>query len=217
MDAMHRSGYGVLKQTGKIKDLEEWYSPTGLFVVHGFGWGRKILPPDDDTTRIPRIALVHRYCWAPRLSSFPDAPKEHCVTSPALEKELKGYDIAVFGDNHIGFHAEVGRRTTIVNCGGIIRRKSDEIDRGPFVSILFDDGTAVKHYLDTSIDKFHIVDPERTQVEVDVKAFIDSLNKLGEHGMDFKEAVKNHLRTSGCSAAVRQILLTALEAEEQNT
>lgn len=212
LEDMHRSGYGVLVEAKKIRDISGTSTGNmGGFTVHGFGWGQPILPAAK--SNMVRIALVHRYCWSSHFGDYPGAPQEHRLGSKILEKELKSYDFAVFGDNHAGFHAQCGD-TIVVNCGGFILRKADEINRHPFLSVLFDNGTCEKWKLDTSEDRFHDVPEDKEELAVDVKAFIETLSKLGEHGLDFREAVKNHLRGEDVSPAAKQIILEALEAHE---
>ena len=217
---MHRSGYGVLKRAGKITDLSQCTSggnhqcyvhKDGDFVARGFGWDQDIESPVYESLKMPQtlhIALIHKYCWMEG-KSYPDAPADANVN--AFRKQLKGYDVAVFGDNHKRFMTEVGK-CTVVNCGGFIRRKSDEIGRKPSMGLLHSDGTVTWKRLDTSQDLFHEGEDKRDEVAVDMKDFIDELFKLGEQGLDFVEAVKNHLRDDDIKPEVKQIILKSLEA-----
>ena len=192
-------------QAGKIRDIQA--IPLYPFcAVSGFGWGQSILP-----MAIPwKLSLVisHRYCWTEG-KSYPDAPESGNVR--ALRKQLKGYDVALFGDNHQAFIDIGGNGCTIINCGGFIRRKSDEIDREPCVGLLFEDGSVKLHKLDTGIDKFHTDAKQREETAVDVQQFISELEELGEHGLNFREVVKRHLDgASDLSEGARQIIREAL-------
>jgi predicted phosphodiesterase len=206
MDQKHRSGYGVLVQAGKIVDLSActFWNDTD-FQVQGFGWDVSIAPPIPSDSI--RIAAIHRYCWT-KGHKYPDAPESANVSN--LEKELQGYDIAVVGDNHKGFLSRSGK-CIVCNVGGFIRRKSDEIDYAPSVGVIYSDGSVVRKPLDTSIDKFHDIEEQREEVPLNLKEFIDKLEGLGEHGLNFREAVENHLRTEDISPATKQIILKALE------
>lgn len=210
MDQKHRSGYGVLAEAHKIVDLseEEWLIPSGMaFVAYGFGWGQEILPPSNESKGIPHIAVIHRYCWA-KGCSFPGATEDTNVN--AYTKELQGYDVAVFGDNHKGFLANRHSKPKIVNCGTFIRRKADEIMCEPAVMLIYDDGSVKTVYLKTDRDQFHDNAKEREKEDIDLRSFMQNLEELGEQGMDFREAVKRYLDTNEVKPNVRKIILTAL-------
>jgi len=100
MDLMHRSGYGVLVQAGKIIDISggEPYK-TKEFVVIGFGWNEDIPPLKKRINNTPHIALIHKYIYLNKETSFPGAPEENHYSN--LEKILRTYDSVVIGDNHI--------------------------------------------------------------------------------------------------------------------
>jgi len=217
VDQIHRSGYGVLKQVGKIVDINEEYSPNRgtkwVFIISGFGWGREIKsPPKVDEvyteSNFPQIALIHRYCWT-EFHSYPGAPEDSNLSKFA--KSLKGYDVAIFGDNHKGFLSELKSGTTVLNVGGFIRRKSDEVGYNPSVGIIYSDGTVKRRKLDTSADVFHEEIAGREEVPLNMKEFIDGLEGLGEHGLNFREAVENHLRDEELTPAVKQIIRSCLE------
>lgn len=209
IDQIHRCGYGVLKQVGKISDASSdgpW--DTDAMIVYGCGWGQEIEPLIGDVKddRV-EILLVHRYVWTDD-RRYPDAPKEMHVA--ALQKILKGYDVAVTGDNHKGFISQA-LKCNVLNVGGFIRRKSDEIDYNPCVGVIFDDGTVKRKKLDTSIDVFHDTPKGKEETPLNMKAFLDGLESLGEHGLNFREAVENHLRTEEIDQETKEIILRALE------
>lgn len=208
IDQVHRSGYGVLKTVGHIEDL----STTGpgdndYWIAYGFGWGQEIKPLLGGSDNRLQIALIHRYCWTED-KKYPDAPDESNIA--AFKKQLKGYNVAIFGDNHKSFITEVGG-CVVLNVGGFIRRKSDEIDYQPSVGIIYDDGTVKRKKLDTTIDIFHDSPEDRKEIPLDMKAFIDGLESLGEHGLNFREAVENHLRTEEIDQETKELILKSLE------
>lgn len=100
---------------------------------------------------------------------------------------------------------------SIFNGGTFIRRKSDERLHKPCVGIIYSDGTVKRHLLDTSVDKFHEDVEDHPETAIDMKAFIDGLEKLGEQGVDFREAVKQHLAKEDLSKETKQIILSAIE------
>lgn len=207
IDLMDRSGYGVLKSVGKIIDLSRGgsYSERG-FTAYGFGWNEPIKPPKADRRGV-QLAVVHRYCWK-KDCSYPGAPEEANVSN--LAAQLKGYDAAVIGDNHKGFLITTKQGTSLLNSGGFIRRKSDEMDYRPGYGILYSDGSIERAYLRTD-DKFHPKDKVREEVPFDMSSFVERLGELGDSGMDFRVAVEEHLKSSELDDKTKEIILTAME------
>jgi DNA repair exonuclease SbcCD nuclease subunit len=209
IEDVHRSGYGVLSETEHIKDLcSAPYLTEWDMTLRGFGWGQKIKPPATHSSNFPiKIAVIHRYVWADD-AKYPDAPEDANIHHlPGIAD----YDVVITGDNHKSFSARKGR-CNVFNPGTFIRRKSDEIDHEPCVGVIYSDGTVKRKKLDTSLDKFHSDAEHREEVALDMKRFIDGLEKLGEHGLDFREAVKNHLRKDDVKPETRKMILQALEA-----
>ncbi len=216
---MHRSGYGVLAEAGKIRDMASWpfdlskadqtIKEKSVF-VYGFGWSRDIVSPKPHSGL--HIALIHRYCWADKVHAYPDAPDTAHVS--AFKQSLKGYDVAVFGDCHNEWIAGCGK-CTVVNTGTLIRRKSDEIMHTPRIAKIFSDGLVKLVSLDYSRDEFHFNAKarEQSEVPVDMKRFIEELEGLGEHGLNFREVVKRHLESGDVSAGAAKIIREALEAQ----
>lgn len=211
INQMHRSGYGILKEAGVIIDASDKWHCNIDFDVFGFPWGSELRPSprkEDMNTKI-NVALVHRYAWAHDDTKYPDAPVDGHIT--ALVKQLKNFDVVVFGDNHIGFTVNVGN-TTVFNCGGFMRRKSDQGDYTPRVGLLYKDGFVGTHYLDISNDR--CIEPEtsvKDEIAVNMRGFIRSLEQLGEQGINFKETVRRHLTSDQVDPSVRSIVLEALE------
>src|SRR5580765_2947060 len=105
MDQIHRSGYGVLVQAKKIKDIAGQILKAAKIHIYGFGWNQDItLPKYIPGNGLLNIALIHHYCWAIG-HQYPGAPEDSHLN--AFMKQLKGYDVAVFGDNHKSFLQEL--------------------------------------------------------------------------------------------------------------
>jgi hypothetical protein len=124
--------------------------------VTGFPFGVNIHPPPPKRPNLVEVAIVHDYCWSTG-HEFPGAPQDKHVD--AWIEKLKGYDIAVFGDNHRGFYYEgppFGPK--IFNGGTFIRRRSDEINYKPMIGCIYNDGTIQPLYLNVRDDKFQEVD-----------------------------------------------------------
>lgn len=210
MDHKHRSGYGVLVEAGRIRDISEggYVVLKGKVALHGFGWNEAIKKPHGHfATHNVNVAIVHRYVWYGK-HRYPEASEADEVTT--VRQQLKGYDAGVFGDNHKGFLCAVGT-TQILNCGGFIRRKSDEIGYLPCVGILNSDGSIVRYQLDTKIDKFHNQAREKKESSLDISKFVDQLESLGEEGMNFRELVEQHLRTATVNENVKQLVIQSIQ------
>lgn len=205
LDQMYRSAYGVLHIAGKIIDVAGTIICEDDVTITGFGWGDELHPKEGDFDGL-HIALVHKYCWM-KDHKYPGAP-EDCKLS-IHRKSLRGYDAIAFGDNHKGFLA----KGNIINCGGFIRRKSDEIDYRPAIGILYSDGSIEREFLDTSIDKFHEKEELAKGSTFDLKEFIDGLESLGEQDLNFREAVENHLRSEEVDDEVKSIILKSMEEQ----
>jgi len=81
----------------------------------------------------------------------------------------------------------------------------------PRVGILYSDGTIKCKFLDTSEDKFHETEADRPEVEFNMSDFLVGLEELGEHGLNFREAVENHLRTEDICERTKGIILSSLD------
>lgn len=210
MDQVHRSGYGVLVKAKKIRDISGQVTGNlGGFQVHGFGWGQPLTNSSNREgieKKLHQVALIHQYCWVSD-RCYPGAPQEAHISS--FKKQLEGFDVAVFGDNHIGFTAML-KRCNVLNTGGFIRRKSDEIGRTPSIGIIYEDGTVQLKKLDASIDEFQNKPEDRPEVPLDLKSFMEGLEGLGEHGLNFIEAVENHLRREDVDPQTKKIILEVI-------
>lgn len=207
IDLMDRCGYGVLRQTGKIQDISNRIIQEKGMRIYGFGWGQSIKSPKRDPGSYVQVALAHQYVWQAG-SSYPGAPDSSHVSK--LARSLEHFHVGVFGDNHKGFTAKLAGKVVVHNCGGFIRRKTDEMDYEPSMGILYGDGTVKRVRFDTSIDRFHAIPEDKKSAPLNMKAFLDGLEGLGEHGLNFQEAVENYLKTENVDPKVKEIILSAI-------
>jgi hypothetical protein len=173
--------------------------------LHGFPWGFELKPLDKPNPMILEVAVVHAYCWRPG-KSYPGADIEKGARARSLQ--LSGYNLAVFGDNHIPFKAP-----GIFNCGGFQRRKADEKDHRPSIGLLHTDGTVTRYYLDCSKDKL-LFDLGGICKPVDVDDFMRELSELGDAAIDFADAVRRHLADKNVRPAVKDIILRSLGGKD---
>jgi DNA repair exonuclease SbcCD nuclease subunit len=211
---MHRSAYGTLVAAKAIRNVEHKKpiviaSPGGRIEVHGFPWGAELTPvtPTKDVTK---IAMVHRYVCT-KETSYPGAPEDSKASWAA--RKLKGFDVAVFGDNHQGFI--IPGKPTICNCGGFMRRRTSDRDYRPGVGLLLEDGRVVRHRFDLSEEHFVEKTEEELSVErtLDVSTFVGSLKDIGDNdALSFEAALIRFIRGNGISKGAADIITKATQA-----
>lgn len=212
MDEVHRSAYWTLVQSGLIQHLDNGRRELGDLALYGYGWGQKIEPVlkrDRDDKQI-KLAVVHRYCWYKKGTCYPGAPEEGKAVN--LKKELKGYDAAVFGDNHITWFWE---DEAFLNPGSFFRRRIDEVRHQPVVGLLYKGGYIVPCELDCSEDKFIDVDEGTKLIEkgLDLTELVDDLKSLGNGTLDFVETLFQYMDKNGISKSVRKLITKSMEKD----
>jgi len=205
------SAFWTLVESGAIDLISGWRSD-GRTALRGFRWGEELescrREPDRDED--VAIAIAHQYVWRRGAVDPVVARKENSFVQTA--KKLQGFDVALFGDNHKGF-LEERSCCTIFNAGTLMRRHTGEEGYKPMVGVLFDDGSIVPHYLDTSCDVFDSseVTSEAEQVILNFGPVLDELQKTGKVGLDFRRAVEIAMEHEQVSRAVRRVILEAME------
>jgi hypothetical protein len=195
-DLITRSAFQTLVLAGVIGVLPRHGVEIRGIKVHGFGWGDDLTPaPKNDGFEGLRLAVVHKYIWTGDYG-FPGASEDSNLRH--LERQLKGYSAAVFGDNHKGF--QIGQ---ILNAGTLFRRKSDEIEYTPSVGMLYGDGTIRRCNLYTLGEKMESV-VEKSQAPGDFDAFIGGLSNLTSDPLCFVDALKQAM--TKCPAGIRKVL-----------
>ncbi len=211
-DEIRRSAYWTLVEAGHLCNLEPGKETTipGLIAATGFPWGFPLEP----NTRHPRhgildVAVIHRFTWC-KGTGYPGAPDTALFGT--YHEALAGYDTAVFGDNHKGFIRSLRGGPIICNCGGLMRRKSDEGGYAPGVGLLHSDGSVTRHYLDTSEEHFAELTKAERAVErlLDMTGFVDALHTLEtDDALDFVAALTRFLRDNGVAEQVVRIITEA--------
>jgi len=223
-DDMKKSAYWTLVQANKIGDISNAcrYNYRGhrkcranfhALAMYGFPFGYPITPLDEEEKNNKadkiHIAVVHEYRCV-KGKSFKQAPDKAYLRMN--EKNLIGYDVIVYGDNHKGFLTKINNGTTVFNCGTLMRRKTDEIDYKPQIGLLYSDGSVEPYYLNTTNDKhLESISDVEAFIENDMKSFIKELKKLGNSELNFKEAVHQYLKSNKVKKSIATLLLKGME------
>lgn len=211
-DDIEKSAYWTLVQAGKIKDIPLNYTyRLNDIILYGFPFGYKAKPigykKEDDKNKL-NIAVIHEFYWTNN-TGYTGADDNNNVSNRTPFKGSNDYDIIVFGDNHKGFHIDGSLQ--LFNCGSLMRRNSDQIDYKPQVGLLLSTGKVIPHYLDISKDKhLDIQGVLRKEASLDMKEFIQELEKLEDTDLDFHEAMKQYLRTNKVNTQISNIILGAM-------
>ncbi len=206
---IRRSAYWTLVAAGKLVNMipGDPYRTNG-WAFYGYPWKHPIVPLHANEHT---CAIVHAYIWGEG-SGYKDAPEEQRIT--AYASQLEGYDVAVFGDNHIGFLGQCGA-TRVLNNGGFMRRRTDEVHYRPHVGLLLRDGTVIRRELDCTEDILTVnADIKIMEFAAEIGGAADFIRELGAlgagGGMDFREAVRQYCNTQTISDRARKALLSSI-------
>lgn len=208
-DDRRKSAYWTLCMTQRIQNLYGIHGPFQGITITGFPWGVPITPCERKDNTI-QIAVIHQYVWKEGCG--------HTLASDAqraskLKAQLKGYDVALFGDNHKNFVEKVGD-CTVFNHGCFIPRKSDERNYKPRIGILMSDGSLTFEAQDTSKDLWApIAEAKKKESDGNMQRIISELQDLGATGLDFKEAVKRYSASKNIAKPVQDIINQLLEQD----
>ncbi len=207
---IHRSGYWTLMKVGRIENIP----PHGIITtptmrLHGFPCGFDPKPIKNKKNLLLDVAVVHQYVWT-KQTGYLKAPEGSRLKE--FRQKVKGFDVAVVGDNHIPFTSHSDNECSIFNCGGFFRRKIDEIDHKPSVGLLHANGTITRHYLNVSKDKFltEEIVISKLMEGIGYETFIEELRGLADHALDFGDAVVRLLEREKTSKDVKELVLKFL-------
>jgi DNA repair exonuclease SbcCD nuclease subunit len=212
---MMRSGYGTLVEAGKIvnvnvPDDNEPFPVTAGAMLYGFPWGYEICPTSDPPYAV-RIAVAHRMIWT-KSTGYEGAPDDKHLSR--YKEFLRGYDVAIFGDNHKPFvHRKwLSPYPTVVNCGGFFRRTVDQIDYVPHVYLIREDSSVEAVPLDVSQDV--LIDSrkfmEREVAGRPMAEFLATLTGMKDTTISYEEAVARYMDANNVPAKVRRMVVAAL-------
>lgn len=219
-----RSAYWTLVKAGRVHDLGSGHPMfiSDRVTAWPYPWGAEVKPLVNklDNGKI-NLAVIHAYCYVSG-RSYQNPPPSAKVT--AWWDKLRGYDAAVFGDNHIPFLTYAGQRNIchVFNHGGFFRRNVDERNASPALGILrYDPSTnrqcVTRHPYNVEEDKFiDVSETNEPDTDGGLSDFISNLDSLGEVFLDFKAAVNHWLdrNKTRVPPRVREAVLRLFEKRE---
>jgi hypothetical protein len=216
---LHRSGYWTLVEAGVVKHLTPGGKHSiGCLEVTPFPYGFPIMPPAYKCGDLSLdVALVHDYVWTKDACRI-NAPEEQFYK--VRYQQLKGYDVAVFGDNHKSFliqPKEGAKGMSLLNCGSLLRRHSDEKAHRPSVGLLHSDGRFERRYLNVTADKFTNIPEALAPLEysfaVNLTAFSEGIGELHGEKMNLIKFVLDTIAVEKPSKLVEILLLKFIGAK----
>lgn len=207
-DDIHKTAYWTLVEAKTIvnihPDKSVWAeSRNQLIPLYGFPHGFPVILHSSVYDNEFNIAVIHSYVWEEG-KGHPGALESQRIG--AYADRLKGYDVALFGDNHKTVLGKAGD-CQVFNSGGFFRRNIDEQSHRPCVGLLHADKTITKHFLDVSKDKF--IESDNETVGLDASGFIEELSALNDETIDFRASILRVLEKA--SKEVREIVLEAMD------
>lgn len=219
---IQRSAYWTLVEAGKLKNLTPpggryFESLTGApFRIHPFPCGFDVKPIEKEDDLVLDVALIHDFIWTEK-TGYEGA--DQCKRYGKWIPKLKGYDIAIFGDNHKGFLIQTEDKVSILNCGTLMARKATEKDYRPSVGLVYANGKIVRHYLDISEDqwddKTHTIAKIEQTLKVDLDGFVDQLRLAKNSGCDWPATVSSYCKTNKINKEVATIMVKAVEGDAE--
>ena len=210
-DLAHRSAYGTLVESCHITELTPKPIRVNGLILSGFPFGSEISCTIPFPSKHPHVALMHEYLWVPG-HCYTGAPKESKLGKHA--KKFAKFDAVIVGDNHIGFSRTLKSGTHLMNCGTLLKRKSNEARYKPQVGLLHQSGKITPHLLDTSKDIITELVTEECDTpddEDDIADFIETLAKVEASDLNFKETLERTMDKQKTAPPVREHVRKAYE------
>lgn len=177
-------------------------------ILHGFPYGFELKEcPSPSKTFVTNIAVVHKYVWT---KSTGHAKAQEQDRLKNIKKQLKGYDVLHFADNHTTFLVE-NENVAMFNPGSLMIRNADQKEHRPCVGLITRNHKVEIHYLNCSEDKYLEVSEQEEKSILDLSGVIEKLRTLNVKTYDFNERVRRQLQSIDVSEEVKQIVLKCCE------
>jgi hypothetical protein len=196
MKNSHRTSYGILWQSGIIKD------PPFSFA----NYGEEILPVNDN-----KILMIHDLIFEDE-KKIP--PNVRAKTAQQVLNQNRDYDWILCGDQHHGFHYESKGRHVIMG-GCFNRQASDFIDYEPVVWFIDTEKNIVEPI--KVPDDVNMVSNEHIQIKKDredrISAFVTLVGGKKAVTLDFEENVKQGAKAVQLSPRATDWVENLMEAQ----
>lgn len=215
LDDIQRTAYWTLCETDTLLHIQHAHRLNVIqTMLFAFSWGQVLkrpIAPSKANAKDLVVAVIHKYIWRDKLTGYVGAPDAAKIQN--LKGSLVRYDVAVVGDNHKPFDILLDN-CHVFNCGGFMRRKSDEINHKPSVGLLYSDGNIKRHYLDISKDVFTPVEkaPKFQADNRQLKVFLSELGSVvdNESIADFVGDVRKWLEAHPELRDTARVLMEAV-------
>lgn len=213
LSEIKKTAYWTLVEAGRVYHLG-YDVPVGAgeCMLWGFPWGTKLKKLSKPHSMSVDVAVLHHFVFTPR-TGYPGAPEAY--RARLLQRELEGFKVAVFGDNHKGFQVAPSEGCpSILNNGGFMRRRSDEADYIPCAGVIYSDGSVERVPLEAH-EEFQVV-PQREKSRDNKSDFRELLGELGglsEVSSDFKQELQRELTRREPTERVKDIVWMAVEKD----
>lgn len=127
LEQINETSLGVLIEANLVEFVRSACKQTEQTKIHFFSFGEENKKAQLGSKF--NIGVFHHYVWMGK-ASYPGAPKE--LHAKRIAKKIdQGFDMMIFGDNHIPFEYKLKNGSTIINCGSTMKRSADQIDHTP--------------------------------------------------------------------------------------
>jgi DNA repair exonuclease SbcCD nuclease subunit len=213
-----KSAYWTLVEAEAITHLIPGGTHTiGSLIVHPFPYGHTLTPPNLKAPSVClNVALVHAFIHTKR-TGHAGCTEETRYAS--WMKRLKGYDVAVFGDNHKPFLIQEDKKCAVLNCGGFMRLHSDQQEHKPSVGLLYSNGEMKRHFLNVEGDRFLDAGKEikllEDSLEIDLSELTEELRNLQTERLDFAKIVLRWMESHSIPPEIKTVILRAIGARRR--
>ena len=143
------------------------------------------------------VLLAHRYCYIPDASPIPLDKVSEEDHAKAHYKRVKGYQLALYGDNHAGFQTK-----NIINCGTFMQRNADDAFGQVWLIDAFWNAEPYILQEETLVRKVEHKE-KGTEPDFDCSNYIEALKETNG-AFDFHQAVQTYMKVNNVSAEVRK-------------
>jgi hypothetical protein len=204
IELIEKSGFWTLVLADKIIPVlsKEPLSIENNIILHGFPYGSEIIPLDqeDKVKNKYHVALATNDVFSIDMES-------------QYKDDVKGYHSVVFGSDNKGFKTKVND-IPVINCGTLIRRRSNESEYIPQINLLCRSGNVLTHRVSTKNERLKKEEEDMEGVSrKSTGDMMDVINGLKENQircLDFIESVEFLMSKYSVNNDVRKMFLDAL-------